>query len=148
MDCAIREVSLATFMESQSPYSVASTDPTSIAAAGLQLESARQCLFWGWILVGGGCVISLIPFIGLVTWFIGPPLIVVGFVLAIIGIAKGRTAGGICLLLFSIFVAPFALFLGPVIASFLGLAAAAKSVPQPSPDSFLESRMPASLPTP
>lgn len=129
MDCASRGVSLATFMETPSPYSVASPQPGNLVQAGSQLDSARQCLFWGWILVGGGCVVSLIPFIGLVTWIIGSPLIVTGLVLSIIGIAKGRTVGGICLLLFSIFVAPFALFLGPIIASFLGFAAAASAAP-------------------
>jgi hypothetical protein len=51
--------------------------------------------------------------------------------LAIVSIAKGRTAGGICLLIFTLFVAPFTLLLGPIISSLLGVAATADVSPHP-----------------
>ncbi|MES2660843.1 MAG: hypothetical protein V4689_19615 [Verrucomicrobiota bacterium] len=99
------------------------------------LESARKCLFWGWCVVGGGCVLALIPFLGILAWFITGPLVLTGFVLAIISIAKGRTVGGIFLLLFSIFVAPITLFVGPIVSSLLGAASIA---PQFPPSNSLE----------
>ncbi len=99
--------------------------PDGLAYPESPLESARKCLVWGWCLVGGGCLIGLIPFIGMLVWFIAPPLVVTGFVLAIVSIAKGRTAGGICLLLFSMFVAPLTLIVGPILSALLGAAAVA-----------------------
>ena len=97
--------------------------------------------------MGGGCLIGFIPFIGMLVWFIAPPLVVTGFVLAIISIAKGRTAGGIGLLLFSMFVAPFTLILGPILSSLLGVAAVTpQALSSKLPASF-DSIIPTSAPT-
>ena len=90
------------------------------------LANARSCLIWGWSLVGGGCVIALIPLVGLLNFIIGPPLIMAGFILAIVAITKGRTGGGVALMLFSIIVAPLFMFLGQLV-SLLGFGAAASS---------------------
>jgi hypothetical protein len=83
------------------------------------LESARRCLIWGWWLIGGGCLFALIPFIGLITWVVGGPLIIAALILAIIAISKGRTGGGVALLLFSIVIAPFAIALGPIVVGLI-----------------------------
>ena len=112
--------------------------PGHLAYPESPLESARKCLVWGWSLVGGGCLLALIPFFGILVWFIAPPLVVTGFVLAIVSIAKGRTVGGLCLLLFSMFVAPFTLILGPILSSLLGVAATDPLSPPPDLPKSLE----------
>jgi hypothetical protein len=95
------------------------------------LASARSCLIWGWSLIGGACIISLIPVIGLLNFIMGPPLIVAVFILAIVAITKGRTGGGVALMLFSMIVAPLFMFLGQIV-SLLGFGAAASSPPASS----------------
>lgn len=98
------------------------------------MHSARRSLVWGWCLVGGAFVLAIVPFIGVFAWFIGPPLILAGFVLSIIAMSKGRTGGGVVLLLFSIIVAPVTIIFAPVIASVIGMAAAASEVVKPVPE--------------
>ncbi len=121
--------------------------PGNPAYADSPLESAGKCLVWGWCLVGGGCLLALVPILGMLVWFIATPLVITGFVLAIVSIVKGRTTGGVFLLLFSMFVAPFTLLLGPIISSLLGAAAATPKTPPPSLPGFSESAIPSSAPT-
>ncbi|WP_193213314.1 hypothetical protein [Luteolibacter marinus] len=101
------------------------------------LRHAGQCLLWGWILIGGACVMALVPIVGFLAWIIGPPLIVAGFVLAVIAMTKGRTGGGIGLLLFSLVVAPATLLFAPIVVTMIGGAAAsaagAGKLPKASP---------------
>jgi hypothetical protein len=97
--------------------------------------------------VGGGCVLALIPFFGLVTWFIAGPLILSGLVLAIVTIVKGRTTGGIFLMLFSLFVAPAVLVLGPIVAAFAGVAALGEPLPPAPPGSSIAPSALSSAPT-
>lgn len=99
---------------------------------------ARQCLVWGWALIVGVCVLALIPFIGMLAWFIGPPLMIAALVLAIIAMTKGRTGGGIVLLLFSLTIAPVTFVLAPFVAALLGGAAVNAS----------QSKVPAGTPPP
>lgn len=107
--------------------------PTSAPNPENPMASARKSLVWGWCLVGGACALAIVPFIGMFAWFIGPPLIVAGFVLSIIAMCKGRTGGGVVLLLFSMIVAPVTIIFAPIISSFIG-AAAASGVAQPLPE--------------
>lgn len=90
------------------------------------LRSAQSCLIWGWCLVGGGCVLAFCGFIGLLAWIIGAPLVITGCVLAIITIVKGRTGGGVALLLFSLIVAPVALVFGPIVTMLIASAGTAE----------------------
>lgn len=103
------------------------------------LETARKCLFWGWCLVGGGCLFAMIPFLGILSWFIFFPLEITGFILAVISIAKGRIAGGICLLLFSILVLPITMIVTPIISSLAGIAATAPHAPPQKLPAVLDS---------
>jgi hypothetical protein len=111
------------------------------------LETARKCLFWGWCLVGGGCLFAMIPFWGILSWLIFLPLEITGFVLAVISIAKGRIAGGICLLLFSILVLPITMIVTPIISSLFGAAAIAPQSPSPNLPAILDSFGSTSRPT-
>jgi len=88
----------------------------------------------------------MIPFLGILSWIIFMPLEITGFVLAIISIAKGRIAGGICLMLFSIFVVPITMVVAPIISSLIGVAAASNSLPPSNPPGFIKTTAPLSLP--
>lgn len=101
------------------------------------MESARKSLVWGWCLVGGGCVLALVPFLGMLAWFIGPPLVLAGLVLSIIAMSKGRTGGGVALLLFTLIVAPATLIFAPIISSIIG-ASAAGGTTKPLPEQLPE----------
>lgn len=99
---------------------------------------ARQCLVWGWALIVGVCLLALIPFVGMLAWFIGPPLMIAALVLAIIAMTKGSTGGGVVLLIFSLTIAPVTFMLAPIVAAMLGGAAANAS----------QSKVPAGTPPP
>lgn len=68
---------------------------------------------------GGNCLLSIVPLLGVVVWVIGGPVLLAAFVLSIVAIAQGRATGGVLLLLFSVTLAPLAVFLGPILATFL-----------------------------
>lgn len=113
------------------------------------LREARTTLIWGWCLVGGGCLLALAPVLGMLAWFIGPPLVVAGFVLAIVSIVKGRTGGGVALMLFTLIVAPVTLIFGPIVMTMIAAALAAdraapkmeemmEALPEPFPGTIHE----------
>jgi hypothetical protein len=61
-------------------------------------------------------------------------LVLAGFILAVVAISKGRTGGGVALLLFSIIVAPLVMFFVPILG-LLGFGAA-KNASSTVPDPF------------
>ncbi|MEO5912821.1 MAG: hypothetical protein ABIS50_01215 [Luteolibacter sp.] len=103
--------------------------PSGNAYPDSSVENARTCLVWGWCLVGGGCLIALVPVVRVLNLLVGPPLLLAGLILAIVAISKGRPGGGVALLLFSITAAPIIMFLAPMLG-LLGFGSASAS---PSP---------------
>lgn len=97
------------------------------------VDSARNSLVWGWWLVGGACVLAILPFFGMLAWFIGPPLIVAAFVLSIVAMSKGRTGSGVALLLFSITAAPATILFAPIISGLLYSSVMAPKTPPTIP---------------
>jgi|GEM_PF-1226979 len=63
-----------------------------------------------WVCLGLAWVLFLIPFPG--TGFIGWPLNLVAFILAIVVMSKGSTVGGLIPLLSSLIVSPIVYFIG------------------------------------
>jgi len=64
-----------------------------------------------------GLLVACIPGLGFLMWFIGAPICLAGFILAIIGMAKGEVASGVMLLIASMVVAPLAFFAAPLVVS-------------------------------
>ncbi len=116
--------------------SVNQSRPPAVPYAPSPTESARKSLFWGWWLVGGACVLAVVPFFGMLAWFIGPPLILAAFVLSIIAMSKGRTGGGVALLLFTLIVAPATIVLAPIISTFIGATVTSETSKPQSPDAL------------
>lgn len=72
----------------------------------------------------------------MLAWFIGPPLILAAFVLSIIAMSKGRTGGGVALLLFTLIVAPATIVLAPIISTFIGATVTSETSKPQSPDAL------------
>lgn len=98
--------------------------PSDVVAA----QNGRRCIFWGWFVVGGCCLLAIIPYVGLLAWFIGPPLLLAGAILAIIGMANSHPGHGLFLLVFTMIGGTVTVALGPLISSFLASVLVAASV--------------------
>ncbi len=71
----------------------------------------------GWIILLVGLGVACIPGVGFLMWFIGAPVCLAGFILAIIVMAKGEVASGVMLLIASMMVAPLAYFASPLVVA-------------------------------
>ncbi len=100
-----------------------------------QQQNGRRCIFWGWILVGSCCLLAIIPFVGLLAWFVGPPLLIAALILAIIGMASSQPGRGVFLLLFTLIVGSLTVALGPLVSSFLAAVLTGAAV-EPSSSSL------------
>lgn len=99
--------------------------PAAYPLAVAPNNNAGVCLAWGWVLAVGTCLLSLVPLLGILVWFIGFPLLLAALVLSIVALAQGRTTGGVLLMLFCVTIAPLMTVFGPVVSTFLAAALAA-----------------------
>ena len=88
----------------------------------------------GWIVLLVGLAVACIPGAGFLMWFIGAPVCLAGFILAIIGMAKDEVASGVMLLIASMVVAPLAYFASPLVVA--GLIHALTGKPSSSQQSI------------
>lgn len=110
--------------------------PPAIPYQTNSADSAGKSLVWGWWLIVGACLLAIVPLFGMLAWFIGPPLILAAFVLSIIAMSKGRTGGGVALLLFTIIVAPATIVFAPIITTIIGAAAASDASKPHAPETI------------
>jgi hypothetical protein len=73
----------------------------------------------GWVLLLIGLVLACIPVLGFVSWLIGYPLCFAAFILGCLGAANGRAGAGVVLILASITAAPLAIFVAPILTTFI-----------------------------
>lgn len=81
-----------------------------------------------WVVIIIACVLSAIPLLGFVAWFVSAPLLLAALILSIIVLARGGTLSGIVLLLVTLIAAPIFILCAPFLASFLGIAGAGVAV--------------------
>ena len=74
-------------------------------------------------MIGGTCLIAMIPGIGFVTWLIAFPVLLATFILGIIALTKGGTLQGILILLTSLIVAPIFITIAPFVMTAGAIAA-------------------------
>jgi hypothetical protein len=79
-------------------------------------QAANKAISAGWWVLIFGFIVACVPFLGMLAWLIGGFLILAAFILSIIGMANGRTLGGIFLLCGALIGAPIAYVLTPLIS--------------------------------
>ena len=85
--------------------------------------SPKGLIIASWIMIGGTCLIAMIPGIGFATWLIAFPVLLVTFILGIIALTKGGTLQGILILLTSLIVAPIFIAIAPLVTTAGAIAA-------------------------
>jgi hypothetical protein len=86
-------------------------------------SSPKGLIIASWIMIGGTCLIAMIPGIGFVTWLIAFPVLLATFILGIIALTKGGTLQGILILLTSLIVAPIFIAIAPLVMTAGAIAA-------------------------
>jgi DNA-directed RNA polymerase subunit RPC12/RpoP len=71
------------------------------------------------ILIGGVCLLSLIPVLGFLSWIIASPVLFITSIMGIVTLAKGGAAEGALILLASLIAAPIFVLVAPFVSSFL-----------------------------
>ena len=80
-----------------------------------------------WIILGLLCFVAMIPAIGLLTWFVAIPILVITFIIGIVVLSKGGTLSGVLILLASLIVVPAFVMIAPVVSTTVFAAFAAES---------------------
>lgn len=89
--------------------------PQQVVVVGRD-QSGGKAVKAGWLILLASVIFAAIPGLGFLIYLLGVPLLIVAFVLGVVAIVKGRTAGGVLLMLFTLIIAPIAFMVVPLIS--------------------------------
>lgn len=84
-------------------------------------NNPKKLILVSWCMIVMICALAMIPGIGLLTWFIACPFLLITFILGILILNKGAIGHGICVLLMIMIGAPFFIFCTSIVSAALGI---------------------------
>lgn len=72
-----------------------------------------------WVLLILLALFASIPFVGLVSWLVAVPVLLIPFVFSIVILMSGRTVAGILILIFTVVIVPLYILIAPLVSTAL-----------------------------